>query len=123
MLNGTEFERYEQALAMLVELGWALFCRMDACLEALAIRVGVKPKNILDRLAASGEFSASDFDALRTARELRNVLHHGDGDWTLLRNIPTAVQTAPDKQPHLYPEHVEKFYLLFRKAGNTLGCP
>lgn len=122
-INGTEFERYEQALAMLVELGWASFCRMDACLEALINRVGITPRNLYDYLKASGEFSDKDIDDLRTARELRNIFHHGDGDGALLKNAPKTVRLSPEKQPHLYPEHIENFYSLFNKAGRVLGLP
>ena len=121
-LNGTEFERYEQALALLVEAGWAFFCRMDACLEALISRLDVTPSTLLDQLRVSGEFSEEDLNALRTARELRNIYHHGDGDWQLLKNSPRSVRTAPDRQPHLYPEHGEKFHaFLFVKVASFLS--
>lgn len=122
-LNGTEFERYEQALAMLVELGWALFCRMDASVEALIQRIAVQPKSILATLESCPEITPEDIQTYRTARELRNIIHHGDGDAGLLNRPATLVRVAQDKQPHLYPEHVERFHRVFSKAGDCLARP
>jgi hypothetical protein len=122
-LNGREFERYEQALAMLRELGSVFFCRMEASLEALINRLGLQGEQFLQKVRDSGEFSADDLEALRTARELRNIFHHGAGDWTLLKNEPKLVRTSPQKEPVLYPDHIERFYSLFTRVGTCLSRP
>ena len=119
-LNGKEFERYEQALAMFHELGAVFFCRMEASLEALINRLGIRGDLFLKKVEETGKFSAKDLEALRSARELRNIFHHGAGDWTLLKNEPQLVRTSPQKEPVLYPDHIERFHFLFTAVGSVL---
>jgi hypothetical protein len=57
------------------------------------------------------------------AREIRNILHHGDGDASLLRNRPELVVTKAGHEPHLDVEHIERFVDLFRKAAQVLTKP
>ena len=105
---------------MLVELGWAFFCRMDAALEALIGNLGIPGKDVLTRLSRCG-FSSEDLERYGEARELRHIIHHGDGDPALLRSAPAHVHVAPGKQPHLYPQHIERLYEVYLKAGNCLS--
>ncbi|HVV48883.1 MAG TPA: hypothetical protein VHO06_04430 [Polyangia bacterium] len=117
------FSRYSQAEAMVVELGWAFFIRLEGCLEALVHRLGIKGADVPGKITAAGELSADELRGYQAARDLRNIYHHGDGDWTLLSKVPTEVRPAADSEPHLLPEHLERFYALFKKIAQSLTRP
>ena len=118
-----EFERSSQAEAMIVELGWAFFARCEGCLEALWNRLGKSLKEVSKIIEDSGEFTPEELHAWRQARELRNIIHHGDGDATLLKNSPTIVVSREGHEPHLFPEHVEQFHSLFCRIAECIVRP
>lgn len=118
-----EFQRFSQAQAMNVELGWAFFTRCEGCLEALTLRLEKKFKDVSDIIQKSGEFTDEELQGWRTARELRNIFHHGDGDWTLLRNRPSTVLPREGHEPHLFPKHIERFHALFNKIAECIARP
>lgn len=76
-----------------------------------------------DATEESGEFTAEELSGWRQARELRNIIHHGDGDATLLKNRPASVDVKQHCEPHLFPEHVEQFHSLFCKIAKCIARP
>ncbi len=82
-IGSTMFKRPIQALSMRVELGWAFFTRMDACLETLAHKLNIQSggTGILEHLEKKGcPLSDHEKQGLSVYREIRNTLHHGDGN-------------------------------------------
>lgn len=118
-----EFERFSQSEAMTVELGWAFFTRCEGCLEALIHRLKKSLREVSEIVEKSGEFSPDELRAWHEARELRNIFHHGDGDGTLLKNRPTRVVSHEDHEPHLFPEHIERFHSLFCRIAECIARP
>jgi len=112
---GFQFERTSQADSMTIELGWAFFCRYEACLEAYLKSRGVnlsKKVSLLDWLQSKGfEISASQAEGLSLYRKLRNKLHHEDG---------ATLNGAEDEEIHLLPNHMENFYNLFVWCGEKV---
>jgi hypothetical protein len=119
-IGNFEFLRPSQAESMAVELGWAFFTRLEAAFEALTLRLDLDAKSAVDRLRWSGNFSEEELRGLSCARELRNILHHGDGDASLLRNQPREVKPEVGHEPHLDEDHMDRFVALFRKAADVL---
>ncbi len=116
-----EFEKFSQSESMLVELGWAFFTRCVSCLEALIHRLGIQVSAASAIIETSGEFSREEIRGFEMARELRNILLHGDGDWTLLKNEPKQVRPSEGSESHLFPERIERFHSLFRKVGDCIA--
>ncbi len=123
-VGGFVFQNEGQARSMKVELGWAFFLRLEANLEAFVARLGLPvkgPYGILDHLVTSGVEITDDYrNGLREYRELRNILHHVDGDPSLLRKAPEFVLISQQHEPHLLERHIERFYELFRWLGGVL---
>ncbi len=118
-----EFQELSQAESMEVELGWAFFTRLEGAYEALTLRLGLTPKTAGDKLRDSGKFTEAELEGLVVARELRNILHHGDGDASLLKNQPTKVAQEQGREPQLRQEHMDQFVKLFKKAADVLTQP
>lgn len=118
-----EFRSPKQAKSIQVELAWAFFTRLEGAYEALTIRLGLSPKTASDRLLASGSFDQEEIDGLAIAREIRNILHHGDGDANLLKNQPKLVISEPGHEPQLSEENIKRFVALFTKAAEILARP
>jgi hypothetical protein len=114
-INGFHFEKRSQVESMVIELGWAFFCRYEACLEAYLKSKDVKLSktvSLLDWLQKQ-DFKISDDQSkgLSLYREIRNKLHHEDG---------AALNGAEDEEIHLLPEHMEDFYNLFAWCGKKV---
>lgn len=107
---------------MRVELGWAFFTRMEACLETLASHMKIPSgSGILRHLEARRcDFSDHEQVGLKLYREIRNTLHHGDGDTSYLRTPPKVLRIEPEREPHLLEEHMESYYRLFKKVGQYM---
>ena len=124
IVGSTHFEKPSQASSMRVELGWAFFTRMEACLEALLHSLNVKlnkKQGLLEYLQAQGiELSEDQKDGLGVYREIRNVLHHGDGDLSHLNKASVNLKIDSGYEPHLLEEQIGLFYELFRDVGNLL---
>ena len=63
---GFRFEALSQIQSMLIELGWAFFCRYEACLEAYLKSSGVqlsKRVSLADWLKSQGIVVPSDYEA------------------------------------------------------------
>jgi hypothetical protein len=118
-----EFEEFSQAEAMLVELGWAFLTRCEGCLEALVHRLEIRGSDVLGMIKESEEFSSEELDGYEILRELRNIFHHGDGDWKLLSKTPQKVRPSKGSEPHLFPEHIEQFYSLICKIADCITRP
>lgn len=119
----TLFEKRSQVLSMRVELGWAFFTRMDACLETLAHELKIKSgeTGILEYLEKNGcILSDHEKKGLSVYREIRNTLHHGDGDPEYLNKPPTTLTVDNGNEPHLFEEQMNMFYELFKKVGELL---
>lgn len=114
-INGFRFEKQSQIDAMVIEFGWAFFCRYEACVEAYLKSKGVnlsKRVSLLDWLKAQGfSITAHHTEGLSLYRKIRNKLHHEDG---------TALNGAKDEEIHLLPEHMENFYNLFVWCGERV---
>ncbi len=121
-----EFRKPENATSMRIELGWAFFVRLEATLEAYVSRLGLKLRHdysISEHLVKSGREIPERFaGGLRGYRELRNTLHHGDGDATLLNRLPQFLDVPAGCEPQLFREHIEKFNELFRWLGEELAA-
>ena len=122
----TLFEKRSQALSMRVELGWAFFTRMVACLETLAheLKITSGGTGILEYLEKNGcILSDHEKKALSVYREIRNTLHHGDGNSEYLSKRPSILVVDSGKEPHLFEEQMSMFYELFKKVGEFLTKP
>ena len=116
-----EFASKRQAHAMLVELGWAFFMRLDAAFDAFISRLKLDKKKAMEILHFDSGFNENEKKGFNEARDLRNILQHGDGDADLLSRPPKYVNHEPGNEPQLDPEHIEQFIVLFEKAANVLG--
>lgn len=117
-----EFQRFSQVEGYIIELGWAFFVRMEAALEAHANRLGIEGKYIPNIVSDASCLTKSEKEAYTVARELRNILHHGDGDPSLLKNVPLKVEVIEAHEPHLLPSHIENFSVLFEKVGELMSA-
>ncbi len=116
------FQKPEHAESMRVELGWAFFTRFEASLEAFTTRLGIKLKcSMVEYLREKGRQIPERYvDGLQLYRELRNTLHHGDGDPSLLNNEPKHLRIGESREPHLFEQEVRDFYELFRWLADEL---
>lgn len=122
-IGSTTFNKPSQALSMRVELGWAFFTRMDACLEALAheLKVPSGGTGILAHLEKNGcSLSDHEKQGLSVYREIRNTLHHGDGNPDYLSKKPKYLKIDKGGEPHILEEHMRTFYELFKMVGDCL---
>jgi hypothetical protein len=60
-------------------------------------------------------------EGLAALRELRNVLHHGDGDPSLLRRPPQHLKVEEGSEPHPMANHIENYYRLLVWVGKQLS--
>ena len=116
-----EFQRFSQVEGYIVELGWAFFVRMEATLEAHINRLEIKGKDIADIVSKATCLTQSEKEGYAVARELRNILHHGDGDPQLLKSAPLKVEIIASHEPHILPFHIENFSVLFAKVGKLMS--
>lgn len=120
-----EFRHTSQIESVRVELGWAFFTRLEACLESLLHRVNIeltKKKSLLAVCKSYG-LILSDHEerGLRSYRELRNVLHHADGNPATYDRELCEIVAIDGQEPHLYKTEVKGFYDLFKKVGTFLA--
>lgn len=106
--NGFTFTAESQILSMLIELGWAFFCRYEGCLEAHLKRNRVP---LSKKMSLLGWFDRNDVNTpmqlrsgLSEYRRIRNSLHHDDG---------APIDGSDRGEIHLLPEQMENFYTLF----------
>lgn len=116
-VSDVRFEKNSQIDSMIIELGWAFFVRMEAPLEVLIKKLDAKKVN---DLLGVDKFNSDERNGLDLYREIRNTLHHGDGDPALLRKQPCHLRVEWGKEPHLMYEHMKNFYELFKKIGLKL---
>jgi hypothetical protein len=105
---------------MVIELGWAFFCRYEGCLEAFIKEQGVKlgkdehskkKKTLEDWMNEKGVVVPEAYkDGLEVYRKVRNDLHHRDG------------QNEDGTEIHLFPYHMEQFYELFVWIASTVAA-
>lgn len=105
IVNGVEFVSRRQIESMLIEFGWAFYCRYEACLETFIKehKVPLKRNFGLNDWFKEKKISVPDelkFE-LGEYRNIRNILHHEDG------------KTGQNSEIHLLPEHMDRFYDLF----------
>ncbi|MEW6356398.1 MAG: hypothetical protein AB1696_08740 [Planctomycetota bacterium] len=115
--NGFVFRKRSQIESMLIELGWAFFCRYESCLEVHLKRAGVhlsKEVSLVAWLEQNNVTIPVDLrPGLEIYRQIRNKLHHEDG---------ASFSGAPDQEIHLLPQHMENFYQLFKWCGSRIEC-
>ena len=103
--NGFTFSKHSQIESMVIELGWAFYCRYEGCLEAFIKEQGVKlTENLnLEQWMEQNDVVVPDQyrDGLRLYRKVRGWLHHRDG------------QNEDGTEIHLHPDHMDQFYDLF----------
>ena len=118
MSAGFAFQSKSQIDSMVIELGWAFFCRYEGCFEAFLKRRGVRGElsrsfQLSSWLEQKGiEIPADIRDGLEYYREIRNALHHDDGK---------SFDKEGDAEIHLMPVHMERFYQLFIWCGKVIG--
>lgn len=104
-VNNFHFTTEDQIESMLIELGWAFYCRYEACLENFIKehKIPLNRRYTLEQwMRDNGIEIPSEFaGGLEIYRKVRNQLHHDDG------------QNTDDTEIHLYPQHMDKFYYLF----------
>ncbi len=103
--NGFTFTKHSQIQSMVIELGWAFYCRYEACLEAFIKEQGIslgKKKTLENWMDENGVVIPYEYkDGFKVYRNVRNWLHHRDG------------QNEDGTEIHLYPEHMDQFYEFF----------
>lgn len=113
--NGFLFERDSQVVSMLIEFGWAFFCRYEGCFEAHIKEHGIvlsKKLSLLDWLNQNGAKPTEDQKhGLELYRKIRNKLHHEDGK---------SFDDTDDNEIHLLPDHMENYYQLFLWCGEFI---
>lgn len=115
------FRSAADATSMRVELGWAFFVRMDAVLEYFLEASGQRTSGtaLFDALSKGGELSADELEGAKRYRDLRNALHHDDG-----QPDPTKRKTltvTPGNEPHLLPEHMAEWNALFLRIAEVVS--
>jgi hypothetical protein len=113
--SGFRFEKPSQLHSMVIEFGWAFFCRYEACLEAYIKCKGIK---LSKKLSLTEWFEKQKIvipDSFKTGlslyRKVRNKLHHEDG---------ASLDGSEEGEIHLLPEHMENFYNLFVWCGENI---
>lgn len=113
--NGMEFRKESEIFSMLVELGWAFFCRYEACLEFHLKKNNVLLSKKLTLLEWLDQKNTAVPDNLKLGIEsyrlLRNKLHHENG---------ASLEGPSDSEIHLLPEQMENFYNLFTWCGKAI---
>ncbi len=116
-IHGFQFVKQSQIDSMVIELGWAFFCRYEACVEAYLKSKGVnlsKKVSLLDWLKEQNVCIPNHYaEGLSLYRKIRNKLHHEDG-------AARCVNGKEDEEIHLLPEHMENFYNLFVWCGKEV---
>jgi hypothetical protein len=123
-----EFQRESQVRSVEVELGWAFFTRLEACLETHLHRIGVDARGnegLVNALEGRGVAIPDHYrGGMEAYRAIRNALHHGDGDPHVIRNPgPLAHGIDRGNEIHLLRDQVEAFYGLFRWVAEQLDAP
>lgn len=113
---GFRFEGWPQAHSMIIELGWAFFCRYESCLEDCLKSKGVQ---LSKKLTLADWFRSQNVDiperyqeGLSCYRQIRNKLHHEGG---------AAISGAAGEEIHILPGHMENFYSLFVWVGEQIA--
>jgi len=118
------FRTYQDAFSMRVELGWAFFTRFEAIVEAFLSKREVRLKRnytLLDHLQRSEvDIPEAYVDGLKFYRELRNTLHHGDGDIHCLRRKTKYLSIPENHEPQILEEHMSNYYDLFRWLAEVI---
>jgi hypothetical protein len=113
--NGFTFNKRSQIESMLIELGWAFFCRYESCLETNLKRHGIKldrKVSLLDWLEKNNVNIPNELrPGIQSYRQIRNKLHHEDG---------ASFDESLDGEIHLLPDHMDRFYELFKWVGTRI---
>jgi hypothetical protein len=114
------FQNTYHAGAYANELGWAFFVRIEAALDALANRLGINKRQLFAIVQNANELNENEKQEFYAALELRNILHHGDGDHQLLRNDVQFYAAVDGEEPRINAEYLYKCVDLFLKVGDIL---
>lgn len=112
--NGFAFTKPSEIQSMVIELGWAFFCRYEACLEAYIKEQGVtlsKKKTLENWMDEKGVSIPDEYRAgIRQYRKVRNWLHHRDG------------QNDDGTEIHLLQEQMDQFYHLILWIASAVAA-
>lgn len=119
-VTGFHFQNQQQIENYEIELSWAFFCRMEAVLEHFIHEIDTENlvcrgiENLLgqERMKA---FNDQEKKGLQLYREIRNVLHHGDGSPASVRNI-SHLQIEIGEEVQLRATQIANFGRLFDKV-------
>lgn len=122
--NGFVFTKESEIDSQLIELGWAFYCRYDACFEDWLKERGIwhqlqkkggKHKISVGRFLKDQKILVPDElkHGLRNYKEIRNILVHNDG-----KNRKAGLQGT---EKHLLPSNMELFFELFCWIETALG--
>jgi hypothetical protein len=113
--HGMTFSKESQVYSMIIELGWAFFCRYEACFESFLKQNEVelsKKCSLHYWLIKNNVDIPEEFESgLKVYRQIRNQLHHEDGA-SFEEDSKTEIQLRPD--------HMENFYNLFIWCGSQV---
>ena len=113
-VNMFEFSKESQVSSMLIEFGWAFYCRYEACLEAFIREHSVKLSREywLENWMEENDVGIPKeyVGGLESYRHVRNWLHHRDG------------QNEDGTEIHLLPEHMDQFYSLFIWIASAIAA-
>ncbi|MCB1212525.1 MAG: hypothetical protein KDK97_24585 [Verrucomicrobiales bacterium] len=97
---------------MTIELGWAFFCRYEACFESFLKKNKVqltKNCSLHDWLLSKGIDIPIELEpGLKCYRKIRNQLHHEDGG---------SFEGDSETEIHIMPDQMEDFYRMFVWCG------
>ena len=114
--HGHEFSSRSQIESMVIELGWAFFCRYEGCVEEFLVKkMGVKlskKESLKDWLHEQIKIPQEYIEPLEVYRIIRNALHHDDG---------AAIEGNRNLEIHLLPEHMENFFRFFIWIGEEVS--
>ena len=114
-----ECAKKSQRESMLIELGWAFFVRFDAVLEVFLIECSVQVggQKLFEWAKASGKFSEHELRGIEQYRDLRNTLHHDDGQPD--PNRRKTLDVSEQHEPQFLEGHMEDWANLFLKIGRV----
>ena len=113
-----EFSKSSQLESMIGRARLAFFVRFDAVLEAFLETCSVTTggQKLFERMEATKKFTEHELEGLRQYRDLRNSLHHDDGQPTAKRKF---LSVSEGREPQFDVAHMGAWQELFLKIGRV----
>ena len=113
-VGNLQFQKSSDLDSVIIELGWAFMPRFYTILEQY--HVALNCKNFSEFMNDyKNKMSSDDVDGLIKLTKLRNIIMHGDGNENNVRGH-NKLGTPSDMEPHIMPEHINKFYQLLLRV-------